>query len=66
MWWYCLGKLLRGKPEKILQLQKHAARMILDIDIKTNSTSLFKQAHWLSFHEKLKVKLNKCVSAYTL
>ena len=48
--------------KKVLQLQKRAARIILDANIRTNSVLLFKQLNWLAFHDK--VKSNKCVLAY--
>ena len=48
--------------KKILQLQKRAARIILNADARANSVTLFKQLNWLAFHDE--VKLNKCVLAY--
>ena len=55
--WCSLGNL-----QRILRLQKRAARVILDADTRANSVELFKILNWLPVH--LEVKINILIQVY--
>ncbi len=54
--WYACS---RENLERILRLQKRAARVILDADMQANSAELFKKLNWLPFF--CEVKIQMCV-----
>ena len=49
----------RENLERVLRLQKRAARVILDADMRANSVELFKKQKWLPFF--CEVKIQMCV-----
>ena len=49
----------RENLERVLRLQKRAARVILDADMRANSAKLFKKLNWLPFF--CEVKIQMCV-----
>ena len=63
---YCCviwGNCSRSHEEKIVNLQKRAGRLILNIDCDTPSTFLFSQLKWMTFPES--VIYQKEIQMYT-
>ncbi|KAL9978420.1 hypothetical protein ACROYT_G015933 [Oculina patagonica] len=46
-----------GNLQRILRLQKRAARVILDADTRANSVELFKILNWLPVHVEVKINI---------
>ena len=49
----------RENLERVLRLQKRAARVILDADMRVNSAKVVKKLNWLPFF--CEVKIQMCV-----
>ena len=54
--------LFKRKPQKVLKLQKPAARVILKADRYQNSVNFFEKLGWLIFYDE--AKLHKCSLVY--
>ena len=58
IWWSCDQELLN----RVLKLQKRAARVILYADRQASSVALFNKLHWIPFYEQCNI--DKCSILY--
>ena len=56
------GRCTTANTQRLLKLQKRAARIILKADILTSSQRMFSELRWLSFPRR--VQYNTCVMVY--
>ena len=60
--WHNLGQLYKLHVNKIVKLQKRAARVILNTSYDSPSSPLFKKLKWLTFLQR--VKYHKAIQVY--